>query len=220
MSKKSNGLVEHRQYFNITGVISLLVMIFLLGACASGRDGRIPPPEWFSELTEHVEDDGYYIPVNAEADLREAAADEAAEILFDKMMEISGKSALYQDPSDKEALINEIRGLFYPDEGSSPLLSLLQSEWIEDGEYTAFFGYFLIPLDAETVLVEFMEERHFGSDETLTAFLEESRSYEEEGLLYQAAATLMNAAAYAAKQDNPVSLELADLYIKQAHEPF
>lgn len=212
-----------QKYHHLVKIFSLIVFVLLFFSCASGRSARIDAPGWFLALSEYSEGDCYYFPVSSEAVSPEAVADAVGDMVFAKLLEVSGLEELFSRREDRDVLVEQIKSLFYPVEqeasreqaGTLPL-SLDKSEWLNESGYTAFFGYFCIKADAAEKLQETLAERYFGDDKVLNALLDDSRSAEESGLHYQSAEALLQAAVYVLDSDNPLSLSLADKYVLRA----
>lgn len=200
-------------------IFSLIIFVSLFLSCASGRSGQIDPPDWFLALSESVEGDYYYFPVSSEANSRDAVADAIGDIVFEKVMEFSGQEELFSRSEDRDILVEQIISLFYPEEQEGELsLSIEKSEWREEGDYTAFFAYFRMKTNAAEKLQDFLVEKYFGEDNVLNLILDESLIAEENGLLYQSAEDLLQAAVYVLGSENPLSLSLADKYVLKAGE--
>jgi len=200
-------------------VFSLIIFALLFFSCASGRSGRIDAPDWFLALSESVEGDCYYFPVSSEALSRDAVADAVGDIVFEKIMELSGLREFFNHPEDRDILVEQIKSLFFPEEQSVTLpLSLEKSEWLEESGYAAFFGYFCMKTDVAEKLQESLAEQYFGDDDALNLILDESLTAEEQGLHYQSAGFLLRAAVYVLASETPLSRSLADKYVLKACE--
>lgn len=203
----------------IGGGFGLLLLLISLSNCATGRTGRIGAPEWFLDSVEGQAQGCLYLTVRSESQNRREAAGAAALQLVEKLMAIDELAALYALPEDRRRLVEDLTALFEnPDAPHELPVRFERREWVEEKGLSAFFGLLCLPSDAADRFETLLAEEQFGEDELLASFMEDEQSYEENGLLYQAAASLLQAAAYVAKRDHPVSRRMVETYVLRARE--
>ncbi len=190
-------------------------------SCASGRSGRIAPPQWFEELEDKEENGCYYFKVSSESENRDDTAEAVSVRILEVFLEKSGLGTLLEEEEDRQLLLEEIRSLVLTGiSGDGMPLNLERDEWVEQDGLFAYFGYYCIPETAEQVLRSVLQERYFGADEALSRLLRLAEESENNGLLYQAVEALMDAASYVLGTGSPVSSDLAEQYAGQALEIF
>ena len=204
-------------------LLSVFIFISLIGlpgffsGCASRNVAHILPPAWFAALEEKQENGAYYFPVSSEADRREEAVDRAAGTVMEKLLEFYGAKDLYAVEQDRALLLESLRRLILTGEAEDgDPVKLERSEWLSKDGYEAFFGYFCIPPDGADLLEQILAEEYFGSDENLVEILKTAEDHKENGRLYQAVESLLQAAVYVLDTGNPLTVRMADRYVEQA----
>lgn len=196
-------------------LIYLLIMVpFLFTACATGSKTERLAPEWYKALEETEDENSYLIKISTFGvdEIEEKVIDE----LFDRIMEISGKGNLFSKPEDQDELKDLLRSVIETELPLEGIISLHRQESVVDDESTYYYGAFIIYKTVAENLNDRLMETYYSNDEILKSFLAAAEAFESEMKYYKAAEELIKAALYVHQQSEPLSSDIAQLYIDKA----
>lgn len=198
-------------------LIYLLIIIPLfITACATGAKSELLAPEWFKILEETEDENCSLIKISTFAVGEAETADKAVEELYNRIMEISGKGSLFSKPEDQDRLKEILRSVMDTEQPLDGIISLHRQEWVFDDESSYYYGAFCIYKSASEALNERLMDTYYSNNDILNAYLAAADAYEAEMKYYSAAEEFLKAALYVDQQSEPLSADIAQLYIDKA----
>ncbi|QEN09336.1 hypothetical protein EXM22_15630 [Oceanispirochaeta crateris] len=201
----------------LTDILIALLLILFLASCATRGKTDPHAPDWYSQIEESENSDGYIIKISGASSSEKETLDQVIQVLYDRIMEISGQSALYSQETDKAMLLGAIRQVILKEESSiDEFLSVIQQEWVIPDDQVLYYGAFLLKKDADDFLQNLILQRYYNDDEALKEMLESSSVFESELKYYSAAEELIRAAQYVLSHSEPLADEIAQGYVDRA----
>jgi hypothetical protein len=194
----------------------LIIVPLFLTACATGIKSERLAPEWFKALEETEDENCYLIKISTFAADEVEAEEKAIDELYNRIMEISGKGDLFSKPEDQAELKDILRSIIETELPLEGIISLHRQELVLDDESSYYYGAFCIYKTVAEKLNDRLMETYYSNDEVLNAYLAAAKAYEDEMKYYKAAEELIKAALYIHQQSEPLSRDIAQLYIDKA----